>query len=237
LATTGADLPAAAASLAADGYRRIKLKIIPGAARDRIAAVRRALPDHDLAVDANGSFDPGAPSAPTFLDEFGLSFIEQPFPASAIAAHAALAEAIDTPICLDESITDVEAAVDVLQAGAASVLNIKPARVGGLAAAVAIHDSAVEYGAGLWCGGMLETGIGKAAALAVASLPGMSLPAELPPSRRHFEKDLIDPAWEMSDGFITLPSGAGSGAHPDMDAIERHTISMTRFGDDVGWHR
>jgi len=237
LATPDADLPAVAASLAADGYRRIKLKITPDGARTRIAAVRRELPDHDLAVDANGTFDPDAPAAPAFLDEFGLSFIEQPFPAGAAAAHTALAETIDTPICLDESITDVEAAIESLEAGAASALNVKPARVGGLTAAVAIHDAAVEHGATVWCGGMLETGIGKAAALAVASLPGMGLPADLPPSCRHYEHDLIDPAWVMHDGVITLPSEPGTGAHPDRAAIERHTTSISRFGDDVGWHR
>jgi len=237
LAIATADLAAEAESLAADGYRRIKLKMTPGEGRGRIAEVRRALPDHELAVDANGTFDPSDPLAPGFLDEFGLSFIEQPFPANAIEAHASLAEAIATPICLDESITGVETAIGALERGAASVLNIKPARVGGLQVAIAIHDAAAEQGIALWCGGMLESGIGKAAALAVASLPGMGLPADLPPSRRHYREDLIDPPWEMHDGAITLPPGAGSGAHPDRESIERHTISISRFGDDVGWPR
>jgi O-succinylbenzoate synthase len=237
LTTAAADVAAEAESLAADGYRRIKLKMTPGEDRARVAEVRRALPDHELAVDANGTFDPSDPAAPAFLDEFGLSFIEQPFPAGAIAAHASLARAIATPVCLDESITSVESAIEALETEAASVINIKPARVGGLQAAVAIHDAAAERGAALWCGGMLESGIGKAAALAVASLPGMSLPADLPPSRRHYREDLIDPPWEMYDGAITLPSGAGSGVHPDRAEIERHTISVSRFGDDVGWRR
>lgn len=237
LATAAADLAAEAESLAADGYRRIKLKITPGEDRARVAEVRRTLPGHELAVDANGTFDPNDPTAPAFLDEFGLSFIEQPFPASAIAAHVSLARAIATPVCLDESITGVGAALEALEMGAASVLNVKPARVGGLQAAVAIHDAAAERGAALWCGGMLESGIGKAASLAVASLPGMSLPADLPPSRRHYRDDLIDPPWEMHDGAITLPSEVGSGVHIDRAVIERHTISVSRFGDDVGWPR
>ena len=237
LDTATSDLAAEAESLAADGYRRIKLKMTPREGRARVTEVRRALPDHELAVDANGTFDPSDALAPAFLDEFGLSFIEQPFPVDAIGAHVSLATAIATPICLDESITGVESGIKALEMEAASVLNIKPARVGGLQAAVAIHDAAAQRGAALWCGGMLESGIGKAASLAVASLPGMSLPADLPPSRRHYREDLIQPPWEMHDGVIALPSGAGLGAHPDRAMIERHTISVSRFGDDVGWPR
>lgn len=222
-------LPAAAEALAAEGYRRIKLKVAPGRSVDRVRAVRDALPHHDLAVDANGKFDPADPAEAAALDRFGLSFIEQPFAAGDLGAHARLAAAIDTPVCLDESIASPEDAVRALAAGAAGALNLKPARMGGLAAAAAAHDVAVAAGVPVWCGGMLESGVGKAAALALASLPGMTLPADLPPSSRHYADDLTAVPWLMVDGHLALPEVPGAGAAPDPAALERHTVSVESF--------
>ncbi len=142
---------------------------------------------------------------------------------------------IETPICLDESVDGPAAAARAIQAGAGRVLNLKPARVGGLAAAVAVRDLAIEAGWEVWCGGMLETGIGKAAALAIAALPGMSLPADLPPSSRHFTADLTDPPWDMEDGMIRLPAGPGLGAAPDPASLRHATGWTADFGDDVGF--
>lgn len=225
------DLPGVAEGLAADGYRRIKLKVTPDTALKRAAALRRALPDHDLAVDANGSFDPGDPLLPLRLDALGLSFIEQPFPAAAWRAHTVLSARAETPICLDESIDGVPAVNRALDSGAASIINVKPARLGGLAAAREVHDAARDRGAPVWCGGMVEGGVGKAAALTVAALPGMALPADLPPSRRHFAEDLVIPPWEMSDGCLHLRPGPGLGAVPDPVLLDRHTVGLARFGD------
>jgi len=229
------DLPGLAERLAAEGYRRIKLKIDADRGPERIAAVRKALPDYDLAADANGTLDPADLASAARFDEYGLSFIEQPFPPGALAAHAALARQISTLVCLDESIDGAAAAARVIEAGAAGIINIKPARVGGIEEAVAVHDLAAAAGLAAWCGGMLESGIGKAAALAVAGLPGMTMAADLPPSSRHFENDLINPAWEMQDGCMALPKRPGSGISPDCEAIDRVTVATTRFGEDVVW--
>jgi len=235
LAATLEELPRLAEGLAAEGYRRIKLKIDADRGPERVAAVRAALPHHDLAVDANGTLDPSEPSSASRFEGFDLSFIEQPFPADALAAHARFTARGSIPVCLDESITGIDAAAQVIEAEAATVINVKPARVGGLADAVAIHDLAVAAGLGAWCGGMLESGIGKAAALAVAGLPGMTLPADLPPSSRHFRLDISEPSWEMEAGAISLPDRPGAGAVPDPDAIALLTRAVTGFGDALGW--
>jgi O-succinylbenzoate synthase len=231
------DAVASAEQLAETGYRRIKLKVERDRGFDAIAAVRKALPHHDLAVDANGTFDAGHLAAVVALDDLGLSFIEQPFAADDLEAHAALAAAVATPVCLDESIVDLSSAERAVEAGAAGVINIKPARVGGLREAVAIHDLAVAAGIPVWCGGMIESGFGKASALAVASLPGMVLPADLPPSDRHFASDLVASPWTMTDGLISLSEAPGAGIEPDWDQIDAFTTSVTRFGDDVGLRR
>jgi O-succinylbenzoate synthase len=235
LGTLPEDLPAAAESLARRGYRRIKLKIEPESAVGRVSAARSALPHHDLAVDANGSYDPAAPG-PVDLDGFGLSFVEQPFPPDAWGSHVSAARSMATPICLDESITGVDSAVRAIETGAASIVAVKPARLGGIGAAMAVHDTVRDLGSNAWVGGMVESGIGKAAALAVATLPGMGLPADLPPSDRHFGTDPIDPPWLMEDGYLCLPDRPGLGVEPDPATVETVTLAVQRFGD-VGWPR
>ena len=126
------------------------------------------------------------------------------------------------------------AAARAIDAGAGSIVNVKPARLGGLQAAIAVHDLAVSAGWAAWTGGMLESGIGKAAALAIATLPGMTMPADLPPSVRHFARDVVEPPWEMADGRLSLSPGPGLGVAPDPTCLESLATASERFGDDVG---
>ncbi|MGI8791760.1 MAG: enolase C-terminal domain-like protein, partial [Acidimicrobiales bacterium] len=205
--------------------RRVKLKITPGWDVDPVKAVRTEFGDDlMLQVDANGSYRPSDVDALRPLDDFGLRLIEQPFPADALLAHAGARKSLRTPICLDETVTSLQVAADALALKACDVLSIKPGLVGGLRAATAIHDLAQGHGVDLFCGGMLETGVGRAANVALASLPGFTLPGDLSPSRRWFADDITAPL-EMIDGSIPVPTGPGIGVDPDADALETFTVS------------
>jgi o-succinylbenzoate synthase len=192
----------------AEGYRRVKLKVAPGADVEQVAAVRERFPDLPLQVDANGSYaataDPLAALAP--LDDFDLLLLEQPLADDDLLGHARLAGALRTPICLDESITSAATAETALALGAAEVINLKPGRVGGLAEAVRIHDLALARGLALWCGGMLETGLGRAVNVALAALPGFTLPGDLSASDRYFRVDITEP-FVLEDGHLRVPDG------------------------------
>jgi O-succinylbenzoate synthase len=156
--------------------------------------------------------------------------IEQPLPEDDLVDHAALQAKLKTPICLDESIVHERAAQAALHLGACRIINIKQARVGGLSAAVAIHDLCQAHGVPVWCGGMLETGIGRAANMALCSLPNFTLPADLSASDRYFEEDIIDPPVRLNtDGTITVPGGIGLGVQIVIDRVERHTVRKARF--------
>ncbi|MDO9395271.1 MAG: enolase C-terminal domain-like protein, partial [Herbiconiux sp.] len=144
------------------------------------------------------------------LDGFGLLLIEQPFVEEDIAAHVELARAIDTPVCLDESITTVEVAVDAIERDATSIINIKAGRVGGYLEAIRIHDACLERDVPVWCGGMLETGLGRAANVALAALPGFTLPGDTSASNRYFADDLTE-SFVLVDGRLAVPSGPGCG--------------------------
>lgn len=186
----------------AAGYRRVKLKVRPGWDVEPVRAVRAAWPHVPVGVDANGSYGPGD-DALAALDGLGLVEIEQPVAADDLVGSAAVAQRLDTPVCLDESVTSVGTLEAALALRALDHLNLKPARVGGLAAAVAVLDRARGAGVPVWVGGMLATGVGKAVDVALAALPGITLPGDLPASRRWFERDLTEP-WELlPDG--TLP--------------------------------
>lgn len=192
------------------GYRRVKLKIEPGHDVEPVRAVRQAVgPQFALQVDANGAYRDHQARLHA-LDELDLLMIEQPLGDDDLVGHAALARTLRTPICLDEAITSLDTARSALRLGACSIINVKPARVGGYRVAKAIHDLCVAEGVPLWCGGMLETGIGRAGALAVASLPGFTLPADLSGSDRYWETDITDP-FVMTDGQLRVPSGPGLG--------------------------
>lgn len=206
----------------AEGYARIKLKIEPGWDVEPVRAVRERFGDILLQVDANTAYTLADAEHLRRLDEFDLLLIEQPLEEDDIRGHALLAERVRTPICLDESITSAKDAATAIALGACRVINIKPARVGGYLEARRIHDVAVAHGIPAWCGGMLETGIGRGPNLALAALPGFVLPGDVSASRRYFAEDLTEP-FELKDGFMHVPTGPGIGVDPLPEKLRRFT--------------
>ena len=205
------DLLDEVAGYVAEGYRRIKLKIKPGWDIEPVRAVREMIGEElALQVDANTAYTAGDIDHLGQLDEFNLLLIEQPFVEEDIATHIQLAEAIETPVCLDESIVNAEVAVDAIERGATSIVNIKAGRVGGYLEAVRVHDVCAELGVPVWCGGMLETGVGRAANVALAAMDNFTLPGDTSASSRYFAEDLTEP-FVLHDGRLTVPTGAGSG--------------------------
>jgi O-succinylbenzoate synthase len=199
------------------GYRRIKLKVKPGWDLVPVAAVRELIGrDAMLQVDANTAYTADDIPLLAGLDPFELLLIEQPFAEEDLATHVRLAEACDTPVCLDESILDVTTAVDAIERGATSIVNIKPGRMGGYLEALRVHDACRARDVPVWCGGMLETGVGRAANVALAALPGFVLPGDTSASARYFAEDLTEP-FVLGDGEhrgqLRVPDGAGTGVH------------------------
>lgn len=208
------------------GYRRVKLKIEPGWDIEPVNAVRRHLgPDMKLQVDANGAYRPSDIAHLGGLDAFDLLMIEQPFGVGDLTGHAELAAAIATPVCLDESIESAGDAIRAIDAGACSVVNVKPGRVGGYLEARRIHDVCVERHVDAWCGGMLETGLGRAANLALASMPGFTLPGDISASDRYYRPDLTEPL-VLEDGEMAVPPGPGIGVVPRAEILERTTTAV-----------
>ncbi len=195
------------------GYRRIKLKIEPGWDLDAVRAVRETWPDMPMQTDANQAYTREDSALLGAMDSFGLLLVEQPLPEDDLRGHALLAEQITTPVCLDESIISVATADTAIAFGATSVINIKPGRVGGYLEAKAIHDLCMERGVPVWCGGMLETGIGRAANVALAALPGFTLPGDTSASSRYFATDITEP-FVLDDGRLRVPTGPGIGVDP-----------------------
>src|SRR3954449_7565540 len=207
------------------GYLRIKLKIEPGWDIEPVGAVRERF-GHDLLlqVDANTAYTLADARHLARLDPFDLLLIEQPLPEDDVRGHAELARMITTPVCLDESITSARGAAAAISLGACSVVNIKPGRVGGYLEARRIHDVAVAHGVPVWCGGMLETGIGRAANVALAALPGFTLPGDTSASDRYYRTDVTEP-FVLDDGYLAVPTGPGLGVAPLPDALEAVTTS------------
>src|SRR5690349_828073 len=194
------------------------------AAAGPIRAVRERFgPGLALQADANAAYTLASAPHLRALDAFGLLLLEQPLAADDLLGHAKLARMLTTPICLDESITSPRAAATALRLGACSVINIKPARVGGYLAARAIHDLCAAHGVPVWCGGMLETGIGRAANLALAALENFTLPGDISATARYFTED-ITPPFVLEDGHISVPSGPGTGVEILRDVLDRLTI-------------
>ncbi len=213
-----------------EGYRRIKLKIKPGTDLEIVRAVREAHPDLRLQVDANAAYEVGQSHVFEQMDLLTLELIEQPFPAEDILAHATLQSRLSTPVCLDESIDSATMARQALDLGACRVINIKPGRVGGLTEALKIHDLCLERDIPVWCGGMLETGIGRASNLALASLPGFTLPGDISATDRYYELDVASPRFELnSDGTIDVPQGVGLGVEVDRTALDTFAIKTERL--------
>jgi O-succinylbenzoate synthase len=195
------------------GYRRIKLKIEPGWDVDAVRAVRATWPDMPLQTDANQAYTRADAALLGAMDEFDLLLVEQPLPEDDLRGHALLAEQITTPVCLDESIISTATADTAIAFGAAGIINIKPGRVGGYLEAKAIHDLCLERDVPVWCGGMLETGIGRAANIALAALPGFTLPGDTSASSRYFATDITEP-FVLEDGRLRVPTGPGIGVDP-----------------------
>jgi o-succinylbenzoate synthase len=211
----------------AAGYRKIKLKIQPGADVPFVKAVREALGrDVHLMADANSAYTIADADHLQKLDAFDLIMLEQPLGRDDLVRHATLQRRLKTPICLDESITDVDRAEDMIALGSGRIVNIKPGRVGGFTVSRRIHDLCARHDIPVWCGGMLESGVGRAYNVALASLPNFSLPGDLSPSARYWERDLVRPEWTMdAEGMVHVPrTRPGLGVEPDVDRIDDLTV-------------
>jgi O-succinylbenzoate synthase len=212
-----------------EGYVRIKLKIKPGWDVEPVRAVRERFGDIPLQVDANTAYRLADVPLLRKLDEFGLLLIEQPLGEDDIRQHALLARQLSTPMCLDESIVSAESAADAIALGAASVINIKPGRVGGYLEARRIHDIARANGVAVWCGGMLETGIGRSANAALAGMSGFTLPGDISASSRFYERDITPPV-VLEDGRIAIPRGPGLSPEPLPEIVDEFTIARQTVG-------
>jgi len=218
------------AAEAAAGYRRIKIKIKPGRDVASVSAVRARFPDLPLMVDANSAYT--LDDIPLFeeLDRFALMMVEQPLAWDDVVDHAALQRAIRTPVCLDESIRSADDARHAADLGACRIVNIKAGRVGGFASSIAVHDLCRSRGIPVWCGGMLESGIGRLANVHLQTLPGFTLPGDTSASARYFAEDLVEPPVTVAkDGTIAVPEGPGIGHEIVWPRVERATVARETY--------
>jgi O-succinylbenzoate synthase len=221
-----------AQSARAAGYNKIKVKIAPGSDIPFVRAVRDALgPDVHLMADANSAYTLADADHLAQLDEFDLIMLEQPLGQDDLVRHATLQRRMRTPICLDESILDVQRAEDMIALGSGRIINIKPGRVGGYSSSLAIHDLCKANGIPVWCGGMLESGVGRSYNIALASLPNFSLPGDLSPSSRYWERDIVTPEWTMdAEGMVRVPlDRPGLGVDVDVDRVDNLTVRQERL--------
>jgi o-succinylbenzoate synthase len=212
----------------AAGYRRIKIKIKPGWDLSAVETLRARFGAIPLMVDANAAYTLADADHLAQLDRFDLMMIEQPLDYDDIADHAALQRRLRTPICLDESIKTIGIAREAIAAGACRIINIKPGRVGGFAESIRLHDLCASHGIPVWHGGMLESGIGRAANVHLSTLANFTLPGDIAASRRYFDPDLIDPPIEVAaDGTIAVPTAPGIGVAVRDDRIAQATLKQT----------
>ena len=210
-----------------NGYNRIKIKIKPGADLEVVRAVRDCYPNINLQVDANAAYTLRDTTLFKDLDSLGLSMIEQPLAEDDLIDHAELQAQINTPLCLDESIRNRRHAGQAIAIKACKVINIKSGRVGGLSEAMEIHNLSIGEGIPVWCGGMLETGIGRAANLALASLPGFTFPGDISATDRYYDPDIAEPRFTLnSDSTIDVPDKPGLGVDVIHDELERVTLKV-----------
>jgi O-succinylbenzoate synthase len=213
------------------GYRRVKLKIKPGRDLGDAQAVRKAFPDLRLQVDANSAYTLETAAALRPLDELNLLLIEQPLSEDDLWDHRILQSGLATPICLDESILSARHARQALEMGACRIINIKAGRVGGLAEAVKIHHLCQAQAAPVWCGGMLETGVGRASNLALASLPGFTLPGDISATERYYLEDITEERFVLNpDSTIQVPTAPGLGVKVDRAALQRAAQAILEIG-------
>lgn len=209
-----------------EGYVRIKLKIEPGSDIDHVAAVRDMIgPDIPLQVDANTAYRRTDGTHLAQLDAFDMLLIEQPLAEEDVLGHARLADEIETPICLDESLVSLDTTADAIELGACEIANIKPGRVGGYLEAIRIHDLCVAKGVPVWCGGMIETGIGRAANAAIAGLPGFTLPGDISASTRFYAQDIVTDPIQIEDGHVAVPTAPGLGFEIDTAFLDQVTTT------------
>lgn len=208
------------------GYPRVKLKIAPGWDTEPVRVVRSHYPDLDLHVDANGAYPDTADATETFrrLDDQGLTMLEQPFAPRDFPAHARLQRQLGTPICLDESVVALADLRTMIELDAGRVLNIKVSRMGGLSIARGAHDLAMDAGIPVWCGGMHEFGVGRAANVALSSLPNFTLPSDVSGSDKYYARDVIVPPVTTQNGLVQVPDGPGIGYDVDVEWVRQNTV-------------
>lgn len=204
-----------------EGYRRVKVKIKPGNDIELLRGIRREFPDLKLMADANSAYTLQDMEHLKRMDEFGLMMIEQPLASDDIIDHAKLQQELATPICLDESLVSYEDVRKALELGSCRVVTLKIGRVGGLTEAIRIHDLCAAHGIPVWCGGMLDTGIGRAHNIALATLPGFTLPGDISASSRYWERDVISPKVTVQDGLVRVSEKPGIGYEVDLDYIRK----------------
>jgi O-succinylbenzoate synthase len=213
-----------------EGYARIKLKIEPGWDIEPVRVIRKTFGDQvPLQVDANTAFTREDGPLLAQLDPFNLLLIEQPLPEDDITGHALIARQVRTPICLDESIVSAQVAIDAIERGACSIVNIKAGRVGGYLEAVRIHHVCQQRGVPVWCGGMLETGIGRAMNVALAGLPNFTVTGDISASERFWKQDIVQQPIRLESGQVRLPSGSGAGFEidgPFLSDVSTSTITL-----------
>jgi O-succinylbenzoate synthase len=215
----------------AAGYQRIKMKIKPGWDVEVIREVRRAFPKIRLMADANSAYTLADADRLKCLDEFDLMMIEQPLGHDEIIDHATLQTQLRTPICLDECIRSAHQAEQAIRLRAGGIINIKLGRVGGFREAKRVHDVAQQHGIPVWCGGMLEAGIGRAHNIALSTLPNFILPGDVSASKRYWKRDIVSPAVEVSpSGTISVPTAPGFGYEIDHDFLKHVTVREETIG-------
>src|SRR5690349_9036370 len=223
-------LAAAVKSELAAGYQRVKIKIKPGKELEQVKRLRQDFPRIKLMVDANSAYRPSDWPVLKQLDGYHLMMIEQPLGWDDLYGHVELQKKLQTPICLDECIHTLEQAQAAITLGACKIINIKMGRVGGHTVAKQIHDVCAAHAIPVWCGGMLESGIGRAHNIALASLPNFTLPGDVTASRRYWHEDIIEPEVTVSaQGTIRVPTGPGIGFAPRVDRIENLTVREERL--------
>ena len=212
------------------GYQRVKIKIAANWDVDVCAQVRREFPQLKLQVDANGDYSLEDIPHLKQLDDFDLLMLEQPFPPYDLLDHSRLQEQVDMPVCLDESIPSLTASRQAIEMESCRIINIKVGRVGGIVEARKIHDICLENRIPVWCGGMLESGVGRAHNVHLATLPNFLFPHDISASKRYYVQDIVEPAFDItSQGNMEVPQGPGIGVEPQEDRIKKATIRFEVF--------
>jgi O-succinylbenzoate synthase len=230
LKPTDEELHEAVAGYLEDGYARVKIKIKPGRDVEMLAGLRERFPDTLFMADANSAYRLKDSDRLREMDALDLTMIEQPLRYDDFLEHARLQERIETPVCLDESIKGEGDLALALELESCRIVNIKPGRVGGFGVSSRIHDTMRAAGLPVWCGGMLESGVGRAHNLALASLPGFTLPGDISASQRYWPQDIVTPEFEVEDGVMKVPTGPGLGVELDLDRIHGLTVREAEFG-------